>query len=50
MDDMKFAIFAVTLLIATIPLYGVWYEMRRWRKANKRSRYPIDDKYDEMVR
>lgn len=35
---------------ALVPLYGIWIELRRWRKANKRPRYPIDDKYDEMVR
>jgi hypothetical protein len=36
--------------VAMIPLFGIWIELRRWRKANEKPRYPIDDKYDEMVR
>jgi hypothetical protein len=44
--------FAVALVIATTPLYGVWYELRRWRKANeiKPMSYPDDDLYDKAVR
>jgi hypothetical protein len=52
MDYQTFwaVVFGIVLCIATIPLYGIWIELRRWRKANERPGYPIDDKYDEMER
>jgi hypothetical protein len=45
-------VFGVTLVIATTPLYGVWYELHKIRKSREKQpmMYPDDDLYDKAVK
>jgi hypothetical protein len=42
--------FIILAAVAMIPLFGIWIELRRWRKANERPGYLDDDVYDERMK
>ena len=53
MDYQTFwaVVFAIFAILAYIPLYGIWIELRRWRQANSNFGKQEDyDVYDERVK